>query len=246
MKRFTQIKEEPAILWEDESYLACFKPSNLLVHRTNFDFGVKESLRDHLKDEFGLECSPLHRLDKPTSGVVLFAKNKEAFRHVHQQFATQSVRKEYIAIVRGYVLESGDIDKPLVGSDGGESKDAFTTYAPLASAELNIPVSRYDTSRYSLVSVTPKTGRYHQIRLHFSHLRHPIIGDRKHGDVKHNSMWEREFGVRYMFLHARKLAFMHPDGEERVIEAPFPGMWTEAAELLSWQDHIKSADQKQA
>lgn len=242
MKRFTQIKEEPVILWEDESYLACLKPSNLLVHRTNFDFGVKESLRDYLKDELGLECSPLHRLDKPTSGVVLFAKNKEAFRYVHQQFASQSVQKEYTAIVRGYVLAEGNVDKALVGSDGGEAKDAFTTYTPLATAELSIPVSRYDTARYSLVSVFPKTGRYHQIRMHFSHLRHPIIGDRKHGDVKHNSMWEREFGIRYLFLHARKLTFAHPDGSDRVIEAPFPRIWTEAAELLSWQDYIGAED----
>jgi tRNA pseudouridine65 synthase len=103
MKSFVQIKEEPYILWEDDRYLACWKPNNLLVHRTNFDFGEKESLRNYLIDTLGKAHAPLHRLDKPTSGVVLFAKDKEAFKYVQEQFVGNSIEKEYVAIVRGFV-----------------------------------------------------------------------------------------------------------------------------------------------
>lgn len=226
---------DPYILYEDDRLVATWKPNRMLVHRTKLDYYERQNLRRWLADKLNQKVDPIHRLDKPTSGIVLFAKDVDALNHVKQQFLEHTVRKEYIALVRGYTEPDGSIEKPLQKEGSTEAKEAFTYYETTKHVEVPIEVSRYPQSRYSIVRVQPRTGRFHQIRLHFSHLRHPIVGDSKHGDRKHNHMFRDELKLAPLFLHAQKLTFKHLDGCQIVIHAPLPPHFLEIERKWDWQ-----------
>ena len=172
-----------------------------------------------MRDQVGQYLYPVHRLDKPTSGVLLFALNPGAARSLAKSFARRQVQKTYLAVVRGYIAEAGAVDHPLRGSDNGEMlnkepREALTHYLRLDTAELPVAVGRYATGRYSLVQVMPATGRMHQIRRHMSHLRHPLINDRQYGDNKHNRFFSEELNCRRLLLAATELRFPHPRSRE--------------------------------
>lgn len=225
----------PKILFEDEFLVAVFKPCRMLVHRTPMDFYETENLRRWLAAEIGVKVDPIHRLDKPTSGVILFAKSTEVLNHIKQQFLEHTIDKQYTALVRGFMPDEGVISKPLKAENSDIIKEAETAFTTTHHVEVPIAVSRYETSRYSLVNVVPKTGRYHQIRLHFAHLRHPIIGDSRHGDSKHNLMFRNDLFIPAMFLHAHSIAFEHPNGAKMKIHAPYPEHWKKMEDLWNWQ-----------
>ena len=124
-------------------------------------------------------------------------------------FENHEFEKEYITLVRGFIADEGEIDKPLA-KENGTLQNAFTRFKRLQSFEIPIEVSRYPTSRYSLVQVMPTTGRMHQIRRHMASLRHYVIGDKVHGERHHNKMFEEGFGLDTMLLHANLLRFKHP------------------------------------
>jgi len=112
-------------------------------------------------------------------------------------------------LVRGYTPDSGTIDYPLV-DERGRSHAAITHYTTLERYEIPVPFGKFQTSRYSLVEVKPETGRMHQIRKHFAHILHPIIGDRPHGCNKQNKLFLEKWGMNIMLLHAQELRFQHP------------------------------------
>ena len=226
---------DPRILFEDERLVATWKPNRMLVHRTKLDYYERQNLRRWLADRLDQKVDPIHRLDKPTSGIVLFAKDVDALNHVKTQFLDHTVQKEYIALVRGYTEAQGEVEKPLQKEGSDEAKEAFTAYETLYHVEVPIEVSRYPQSRYSLVNVKPRTGRFHQIRLHFSHLRHPILGDSKHGDRKHNHMFRDQLNLAPLFLHAHSLSFQHPNGSAMKIHAPVPSHFLEIQRTWDWQ-----------
>ena len=208
------------ILYQDEHLVAINKPHNLLVHRSPIAADESVFALQLLRDQLGCWVSPCHRIDRKTGGVLLFALSKEADQIVKKQFETQSCEKIYWALVRGFLPDEGMTDRPLE-NDKGVLKDALTYFRCLEKVELDIEVSRYPKSRYSLAEVTPKTGRTHQIRRHFAQLRHYLIGDKTHGECKHNKMFEEKFGLNTMLLHAKSLTFEHPFSQERItIEAP--------------------------
>jgi tRNA pseudouridine65 synthase len=210
------------ILWEDAHLLAIQKPSGIMVHRT----GISEDtvfILQELRDQLGYQITPVHRLDRGTSGVLLFAKTTEAMQAVSSQFEQRSVEKVYWAVVRGHCNEQGDIDYPLSDVDTGKKdQEALSQYKTLAKTEMPYAIgNKYTTARFSFVEVYPKTGRRHQIRKHMAHILHPIIGDKKHGDNKHNAYFEQELTMSRMLLHGRSLAFTHPISGARIfIEAP--------------------------
>ena len=139
----------------------------------------------------------------------------------------------YIAVVRGWLEADGEIDYPLANDGKVEKKNALTRFQVLDKAELDIPVDRYPTSRYSLVKAVPETGRWRQIRRHFDHIRHPILGDKKHGDRHHNRMWTEKYQMENMLLHARGLYFQHPfTREELSLKADYPEHWLKVASTL--------------
>lgn len=208
------------ILYQDEHLVAINKPHNLLVHRSSIAADESVFALQLLRDQLNHWVSPCHRLDRKTSGVLLFALSTDVDKEIKKQFENHVVRKKYLALVRGFLPESGTTDRPLEKEKGG-FQYAITHFRCLQQVELDIEVSRYSKSRYSLAEITPETGRMHQIRRHFAQLRHYLIGDKTYGECKHNKMFEQKFGLNTMLLHASELSFIHPiTGENMYIEAP--------------------------
>jgi tRNA pseudouridine65 synthase len=226
------------IIYEDAQYVAINKPNGLLVHRTRIAEEKKEFALQLLRDQLGYRLYPLHRLDRGTSGVLLFAKTPEAAAPIVKAFTERQPNKTYFAIVRGYAPEAGTIDSPIRPDKDHQHKEAqqaLTHYSRLATVELPIPVGPYQTARYSLVKIKPETGRMHQIRKHFAHLRHYIIGDKRHGDWRHNRMFVERLGSPCLLLHAAALTFGHPfTGELMEIKAPLPDNMRRLCREFAW------------
>lgn len=197
------------IIYQDEHLIAINKPHGLLVHRSKIANDATEFALQMLRDQIGRHVSPVHRLDRKTSGVLLFAFEKDVEIAMHKQFQEGMVEKKYLAILRGYAPEQMDIDYPLA-KENGNMQDAFTSFISLQRAEIAVPFGKHETSRYTLVEVSPKTGRMHQLRRHFAHIFYPIIGDRKHGCNKQNKFFKEQFEMTTMLLHASEIAFTHP------------------------------------
>ncbi|HEX9802605.1 MAG TPA: pseudouridine synthase [Gammaproteobacteria bacterium] len=211
------------ILYRDDDYIAVDKPAGLQVHRSWISEEREAFLLQRLRDQIGQRVYTIHRLDRPTSGVILFALSSEAARAMCGVFENREVEKGYLAIVRGYTDDEGRIDYPLQEEPHKPAQQAVTDYRTLARVELPIPVGRYNTARYSLVEVKPLTGRSRQIRKHFHHIFHPLIGDTSHGEGRHNRLFREHFQVERLLLHAHRLAFRHPlSGEAITIQAPLP------------------------
>lgn len=227
------------ILFEDEYLIAINKPSGLLVHRTSIAADKTVFALQLLRDQIGQHVSPVHRLDRPTSGVLLFSKKEEILPLLKEQFADRSVQKTYLAIVRGIPAVKSDlIDYPLKSERSGRMQEAQTSYKVMAESEIPFDTTgRYPTSRYSLLKLKPETGRTHQIRRHLAHLRHYIIGDKKHGDNKQNRFFEKQFGMENLLLHAKKLEFAHPVSKELLhVEASLPPHFQKIMEELGWEN----------
>ena len=183
------------ILFEDEELVVINKPAGLLVHKTALAFGEEENALIQLRDQIGNWVAPVHRLDRKTGGVLLFALNEAANSQLQQAFMNKEVSKKYLAIVRGFTPERGTIDYPLT-TENGKTQDAVTHFQTLQQFEIPVPFGKFETSRYSLVEVTPETGRMHQIRKHFTHIFHPIIGDRPYGCNKQNKLFLEKWQMR--------------------------------------------------
>lgn len=224
------------IIFQDENYVVVHKPPGLLVHRTRIST-EKEFLLQRLRNQLGQRVYPIHRLDRPTAGLIAFALSSEAARAMGLVFQNREVTKTYLTIVRGYTPEEGIIDRPLEKDIDGELQEACSTYRRLKTAELDIPVSRYPSARYSLVEVQPQTGRMHQIRRHMEKIRHPILGDRKHGPRHHNRMWREQFDSAQLMLLAWKLEFVHPFTQQALSLSTEPeAEMQRMAEVLGWGD----------
>lgn len=232
------------IIYEDAHYVAINKPNGLLVHRTRIAEEKKEFALQLLRDQLGIRVHAVHRLDRGTSGVLLFAKSPEATAPLVKAFAERQPDKTYYAVVRGYAPEAGTIDSPIrpdKDHQHKEAQDAVTHFSRLATVELPIAVGRYQTARYSLVKIKPETGRMHQIRKHFAHLRHYIIGDKKHGDWRHNLMFLEQLDSPFMLLHAASLRFEHPfTGQTLELKAPLPYNTLRLCQQFGWISALAS------
>lgn len=196
------------LVHQDADLVAIDKPPGLLVHATSLDAHEAVNAVDLLQAQLGERLWPLHRLDKATSGVLLFARNADAARHWGGAFQAGRIRKRYLALVRGWPPVAGEIDHPLARdpekpSAGQPHLDACTRYHRLACFEWDFCVdARHPTSRYALVEADPLTGRRHQIRRHFKHIAHPLVGDSTHGKGAHNRAVARWLGTARLWLHA--------------------------------------------
>ncbi|WP_108652065.1 tRNA pseudouridine(65) synthase TruC [Dongshaea marina] len=238
------------ILYQDEQLVAINKPAGLLVHRSMLDRHATEFAMQMLRDQLGRHVYPVHRLDRPTSGVLLFALNPEMARSMTELFSERSVKKRYLALVRGYLPDQGLIDYPLKPrldkladadvSQDKEAQEAQTEYRCLGKVELPYAViSRYPTSRYSLALLSPLTGRKHQLRRHMEHLYHPMIGDTTHGEGRHNRFFREHFGVSRLLLHSLSLEFIHPESNEPVcIEASLDEAMGGLLQTLGWSQEL--------
>ena len=236
------VKSELAILHHDEYLVAVSKPAGLLVHRSNLDRHASTSALQLLRSQLGRHVYPVHRLDRPTSGVLLFALSPETARSVAVEFAHRRVMKTYLAVVRGWVDIEGMIDHPLAEEQDGmhgpaaqTHRESVTEYRRLAVAELPFPVGRYATGRYSLVQMHPLTGRRHQLRRHFKHALHPIIGDTHYGEGRHNRLFRTELNCSRLLLAAVELSLQHPaTGEPIIVRAPIDEDFGLVVKRLGW------------
>ncbi|PYE35450.1 tRNA pseudouridine synthase C [Idiomarina fontislapidosi] len=209
------------IVYQDEYLVVIDKPSGLLVHRSWIASDAQQFAMQILRDQIGQRVFPVHRLDRPTSGLLVFALSSEVARALNEQFAEREIKKVYHAVVRGYVDDAGIIDYALKeehdkiadkqAQADKPAQEAVTEYQCKARVELPFKVSKkHDTSRYSLVKLMPKTGRKHQLRRHMSHIRHPIIGDTRHGEGRHNRFFRDHFDCHRLMLAATEIEFTHP------------------------------------
>ncbi|MBT9492815.1 MAG: pseudouridine synthase, partial [Paucibacter sp.] len=212
------------IIYIDEHLVAIDKPAGLLVHRTALDAHEQRFALQMLRDQLGRQVWPAHRLDKGTSGLLLFALNAEVASLLGQTFEQGQARKRYRALVRGWpAAVSGVIEHPLakdpeLPSAGQTMLSARTDWQCLAQIEWPFSVDgRFASSRYALVEASPLTGRRHQIRRHLKHIAHPIIGDTTHGKGAHNRAVAAHLGLNRLWLHGLELQIDHP-----VSGAPLP------------------------
>ncbi len=233
------------ILYQDAYFVAINKPSGLLVHKSMIDRHEIYFAMKMLRDQLGMWVYPVHRLDKPTSGVLLFALDNQSARFMSEQFANHTIQKTYLAVVRGYTDEEGVIDHALSekldkiadkkAKENKEAQEAVTHYKRLATVELPHAIGRYEKSRYSLVEVHPKTGRKHQIRRHMKHISHHILGDTKYGRGEHNQSIRENYGCHRLLLHANKLEVIHPYSNEKLeISAPLDSVFEHLFECFGW------------
>ncbi len=234
------------IIYQDERVVAIHKPSGLLVHRSELDRHETRFAVQLLRDQLGRHVYPAHRLDRGTSGVLVFALDKETARSLGGQFERQEVVKTYLAVVRGHPPEAGHIDHALsrrrddaewVGErSADDAQPAVTDFRRLATCELPHQVDRYPTSRYALVELTPHTGRRHQIRRHLKHIAHPIIGDATFGKGRHNRLFQQLFGCHRMLLACVRMQLRHPAGGRPLdLCAPPDGEFAAVLAALGWR-----------
>jgi tRNA pseudouridine65 synthase len=219
------------LLHADDAIVAIDKPAGLLVHRSALDAHETRSAAELLRAQLGVPVWLLHRLDKATSGVLAFALNAEVATALGKAFESGAVRKRYLALVRGWPDAAGEIDYPLardpeLPSAGQPRLPAVTRWRRLACFEWPFSDGRHATSRYALVEVEPLSGRRHQIRRHFKHLAHPLVGDTTHGKSAHNRAVAAWLGTSRLWLHATRLEL--PPIDDR------PGLAIESGPGAQW------------
>ncbi|WP_342639013.1 tRNA pseudouridine(65) synthase TruC [Vibrio metschnikovii] len=235
------------IIYQDPYLVAVNKPAGMLVHRSWLDKHETQFVMQTLRDQIGQHVFPLHRLDRPTSGVLVFALSSEVASTLMPMFASQQMEKTYHAVVRGWIEQADVLDYPLkveldkiadkFAQEDKEPQSAMTAYRPLAKVEEPFSTGKFATTRYSLMELKPKTGRKHQLRRHMAHLRHPIVGDTTHGDGKHNRLYREQYQVQRLMLHASQLSFIHPYTEQMVtLNAGFDDDWQRLFSTFSWPD----------
>lgn len=256
-----------SLIQKTPDWIAVNKPQGLLVHKTFIDRQdpdnlvkqLREDLRrngdenwnknrnenwgEHRVENLNQTIYPVHRLDKPTSGVMVFALNKHTAQHLSEQFAQHTVQKTYLALVRGWPEDKGIIDHPLKKIEdkfddprrnkNTEPQAAITHFECLARTEIPFAVDKYPSSRYALLKLTPQTGRQHQIRRHLKHISHPIIGDVRYGKGAHNRFFKTQFGVGRLMLHAHSLTFDDEQGHQQDIIAPLDEKITQVIHRLN-------------
>lgn len=251
-----QIDSAPAalpVIFRDASLIAIHKPAGLLVHRSALDRHETRFALQMLRDQIGRPVFPVHRLDKGTSGVLLFALDREVGRSLNSQFERGEVAKSYLAVVRGYPPESGEIDHALARmadehaginvDPAAAAQPARTRYRRLATVELPYRVDRYPSSRYALLELEPLTGRWHQLRRHMKHVAHPIIGDATHGKGRHNRLFEQLFGCRRLLLAATELRLTHPvSGRALRLQAGLAEDFAALLRQLGWAEAANAAN----
>lgn len=233
------------ILHRDEHIVVIDKPPGLLVHRSEIDRHETRFAIQILRDQIGQRVWPAHRLDRGTSGVLLFGLSSEMASLLGRQFEAGTVEKRYWAVVRGYPPATGSIDHALSRQRDAyefsgdrcstEAQPALTHFRKIAEIELPIPVDRYPSSRYALLELNPITGRRHQLRRHLKHLAHPIIGDATYGKGRHNRYFAEHLNCHRLLLACTELTFNHPVSSERLqIKAPVSGEFAATLARFGW------------
>ncbi len=240
------------IIYMDEHLVAINKPAGLLVHRSSIAAQESVFAVQLLRDQLNRHVWPVHRLDRGTSGLLLFALNGESASSLSQAFEQGLARKRYIALVRGWpepaagVIEHPLARDPELPSSGQPLLESRTDWQRLARVEWPFSVDgRFPSSRYALVEAQPLTGRRHQIRRHLRHIAHPIIGDATHGKGSHNRAVAAHLGLQRLWLHGLSLHIPHPVSQAPLqLQAPLGPEWAALLQRGDWQHEANSPWQK--
>lgn len=236
----------PQIIFQDNWLVAVNKPAGMPVHKSVLDRDTVAVLLQAVRDLVGTHVYPAHRLDRPTSGLVLFALDKTTASQLGQAFEQRKVHKQYLAVVRGWTDEEGTIDYSLSPpkderNEASTSKPAITAYTRLAQTDLPVALKPHPSARYSLLQLMPHTGRRHQLRRHMKHISHPIIGDTTYGKGPHNRLFRDMFKCQRLLLHAWQLSFQHPIEQHRIsLKADLDDSFGHVVEELDWQQSLDS------
>jgi len=231
------------ILYRDEDVVAVHKPPGLMVHRSELDRRETRFAVQLLRAQLGRHVFPAHRLDRGTSGVLLFAFDARTAARLGQAFESCAIEKRYLAVVRGWPDPAGSIEHPLrrladgkdVPDPGAPRQEARTDYRRLFCAEVPIPSRDHDTTRVALLEVFPRTGRQHQIRRHLKHISHPVLGDATYGNGPLNRAFAGLFGTGHLLLACADLHLAHPaDGRPLRLRAPLEPDFAGLCARLGW------------
>lgn len=223
------------IIYEDEDLIVINKPYGYFVHKSSLDAKSDQILMYPVRDYVGSHVYPVHRLDRKTTGVLLFAKSKSGLIHYNKTFEERRTIKTYVSICRGFMPDEGIIDYPLK-TESGKSQEAITRYRVIQKSEIDLAHKNFTTSRYSLVVFYPETGRMHQIRRHASHIFHPIVADRPHGCNKQNKLLGENLNIHHMPLHAISLVLINNQNENVFsFFAQLPPAFIQSALLLGFE-----------
>ncbi|MAG13485.1 MAG: pseudouridylate synthase [Spirochaetales bacterium] len=215
------------VLFADDDICVVLKPPGMFVHPSALDRKLPDC-RTYLEAEYGTTMFNVHRIDRPASGLVLFARTKTAAATLSAQFRLRKVTKRYLAIVRGHMDSSILIAHPLSPYQGAKAVDAVSVASCLDQSVLNEPVGIYQEGWFSLTQIVLQSGRRHQARRHFKHIGHPIIGDTQYGDNHQNRFIREKFGFMRLYLRASFLAFTHPSSQLKMMcHSGLPSWWLE-------------------
>jgi tRNA pseudouridine65 synthase len=221
------------ILAQGQGWIAVHKPAGMLCHNSAYAGPKERSALGIVRQQLGQSLFAVHRLDRATSGVWLLALDGDSARTLQATWHSDQVRKTYLAIVRGHLPASVELDHPCKDPDSGERQCAKTDFRCLAQTTQPWPVGDFAIARYSLVEAIPHSGRTHQIRQHLKHLSHPIIGDVRYGKGEHNRLFRQHLQVSRLLLHASSLQFPDVCGELIRVAAPTEGEFALAQQLFA-------------
>lgn len=236
------------ILYQDDDLVAVSKPEKMLTHRTEIANGDTEFALQLLRDQIGRRVNPVYRLDRGTSGVLLFGLDGEIVSALNQQ-THETFHKRYYAVVRGWAPEGIEIRHalkppvdPYLRIQKTEAQDALSYLHRLAEAEVPVSSGKFDTTRLSLVLLELATGRRHQLRRHLKHLAHPIIGDATYGKGPLNRALAEYFGGDRLLLHCGRISFIHPRTQEQItIDDEPSGLMRQVVDRLGWGNYLHTS-----
>ncbi len=233
--RAPYLNQELEILFEDQWLVAVNKPSGILTHRSPIAKQDTVFMLQAVRKQIRTKVFTVHRLDRATSGVLLFAKTKSMVLELGQQFMRNHMAKKYVAVVRGW-LDGPVCCDHAIRDENDNAHPAKSVVSPLAQVELPISTGKFPTSRYGMVSVETDSGRRHQVRRHLKHLAHPIVGDTTYGKGPHNRLFRDHFQSNRLLLHAASIALDHPQtGQPIAIHAPPTVDFAMVIDALGWQ-----------
>lgn len=229
------------ILYQDDDIVVVDKPAGFYVHPPEEHPDASHVVMKILRDQIGKWIYPVHRLDRATTGVLVFALSPEMAAAMQAQFQAHTLDKTYLALVRGWTEDSAVIDSSLTRRlDGGAEVSARTDFQTLFRFEREHAMGKHTSVRYSLLEVKLHTGRLHQIRRHLKRVSHPLVGDTVHGDGKHNQLWRKWCPSSGLFLKAYRLQIRHPrTGEEMVFYSKWNSQWHQLFDLSGFCPYLK-------
>jgi tRNA pseudouridine65 synthase len=231
------------ILYEDEHCVVVQKPYFMGVHRSEL-IRDKVTCLSALRNQLNQHVYPVHRLDRQTTGALMFAKDKESLSQLMTLFSEQKVRKLYIAVVRGWLKEAIWVNNPMIAPDSGNEVEASSFCYPLAEIEKDWPVGKFKNARYGLVAVQPHSGRWHQVRRHLRDINRPILGDSVHGDTKQNRIFKEQTGSYGMMLHAAKIQLKLPWNSQLLdVTAPYEKRFYRLLSQWNWPLEVSFRDE---